>query len=107
MGVQYEALDLFHSNTILNISKGGMFIKTDRPHPLGTVLLLEFTLPGRKESIHVTGKVVWTHKPTQTSISSYEPGMGIKFLDIKPNDLALIEDYVFVELALAKAQDEE
>ncbi len=106
IGVQYKALDLFETNTILNISKGGMFIKTNKPHPLGTVLSLEFTLPGRKESIHATGLVVWNHKPTQTSISSYAPGMGVKLTKIEPGDLALIEDYVFVELALAKSQDE-
>jgi uncharacterized protein (TIGR02266 family) len=92
---------------MLNISKGGMFIKTNSPHPLGTVLSLEFTLPGRKETIHATGLVVWHHKPAQTNVSSHEPGMGIKLTEINPMDLALIEDYVFVEQALAKAQDEE
>jgi uncharacterized protein (TIGR02266 family) len=70
---------------MLNISKGGMFIKTNSPHPLGTVLSLEFTLPGRKETIHATGLVVWHHKPAQTNVSSHEPGMGIKLTEINPH----------------------
>jgi uncharacterized protein (TIGR02266 family) len=98
--VNYKNLDLFYKNTVMNISQGGMFIKTDSPLPLGSEIDLEFTLPGQEKTITARGLVVWQHQLTQSTISSQEPGMGIRLKEISQQNLALIRD--FVEQVLAK-----
>jgi len=98
--VNYGNVGLFHTNTILNISQGGLFIQTDSPLDLGTEIELTFTLPGASQEIQATGLVVWRHAPTPSKISSHTPGMGIKLKRIAAQDLAQIR--TFVEEALRK-----
>ncbi len=92
--VNCKNLDVFSKHNILNISQGGVFIQTDSPFSLGTEVDLEFTLPDQKGTIKTKGLVVWKHGQTKSSISSYEPGMGIKFKEISPQDLTLITSCV-------------
>ncbi len=90
MEVDCKNLDVFSKHNILNISRGGVYIQTDSPHPLGTEIDLEFALPGIEETIKAKGLVVWVHERAKTSISSYQPGMGIKFKEISPEGLTAI-----------------
>ena len=99
--VNYGNVGLFHTNSILNISQGGLFIQTDSPLDLGTEIEVTFTLPGSTREIRATGLVVWRHAPTHSKISSHTPGMGIKLKRIAAQDLALIRE--FVEKARGKA----
>jgi len=92
--VNYRNLDTFYRNTVLNISQGGMFIRTRTLLPLGTEIALEFTLPGQEEKITSEGIVVWIHRPTTSKISSSPFGMGIRFRRMHPRDLKRIRDYV-------------
>jgi type IV pilus assembly protein PilZ len=94
MEIGCRNLDVFSKHNTLNISRGGVYIQTDTPLPLGTEVDLEFTLPGMEETIKVQGLVVWVHERTKISISSYQPGMGIKFEEISPEGLTMITNCV-------------
>lgn len=61
-----------------DISLGGLFLESDIPVRIGTMLLLSFQIPPHKRPIHVTGEVVRR---------ALDNGMGIRFLGL--NDLAL------------------
>jgi uncharacterized protein (TIGR02266 family) len=74
----------------IEISAGGIFLKTTRALSEGTMLTLRVTLPGIKHAFTVLGKVVRTVKGGLLS----EAGMGIRFLDLMPGDRAVINDYV-------------
>jgi Tfp pilus assembly protein PilZ len=66
----------YETGSTEDISQGGLCLKVNRVLPLGTVLRLEFDLPGDKpEHIEVLGKVVW-QRPDNAAIFS----TGIKFL---------------------------
>ncbi len=72
--VDYKKLNTFFADYTKNISKGGTFIKTRKPLPVGTRFLFRLTIPGRAEPFHLNGEVV--HAGT----GGEEAGMGIRFV---------------------------
>lgn len=90
----------FVTSYMLNISKGGLFIKTDEALPLDTIVFLRFTLPGDTKLIETEGKVVWCN--TKKEKGYFPRGMGIKFLRLNPDDAEKIK--IFVDEHLAQIQ---
>ncbi len=72
--VDYKKLNSFFADYTKNISKGGTFIKTKKPLPIGTRFLFKLSVPQRNEPFELVGEVVWS------TIEGEEPGMGIKFV---------------------------
>ncbi|MBL8914331.1 MAG: TIGR02266 family protein [Archangium sp.] len=72
--VDYKKLNSFFADYTKNISKGGTFIKTKKPLPIGTRFLFKLTVPLRAAPFELLGEVVWS------TIEGEEPGMGIKFV---------------------------
>jgi len=76
--VEYKRLNTFFADYTKNISRGGTFIKTSRPLPVGTEFLFKLFVPGREEPLTIHGEV-------QRIIGGggapgEEPGMAIKFV---------------------------
>lgn len=91
--VDYSAKEMFNSNYVTNLSKGGVFIKTDEPLPIHSEIHLTFRLPESNVTIKATGKVVWTFD-IKRGTGHVVPGMGIRFIDLSPDDRRTIEQYV-------------
>ncbi len=72
--VDYKKLNSFFADYTKNISKGGTFIKTKKPLPIGTRFLFKLTVPQRQAPFELLGEVVWA------TDEGDEPGMGIKFV---------------------------
>ena len=70
-----------------NLSAGGIFLENTIPHPKGTVVNLQFTLPGDTVPIKVRGEIV-------NAAASDELGMGIKFVDVEPDVERRIAEFV-------------
>src|SRR5262245_8104451 len=82
--VEYKRLNTFFYDYTKNISKGGTFIKTEKPLDVGTIFLFKLMLPAQAEPLKIRGEVRWVVKegeplPPQVQ-SGHEPGMGIKFV---------------------------
>ena len=78
--VDYERMNSFFSDYTRNISKGGTFIKTARPLPIGTRFLFALVVPALSEPVQLDGKVTWI-LPAEAAVPRGEdPGMGIRFL---------------------------
>lgn len=71
-----------------NLSEGGIFLERTIPHPVGTRVTLEFTLPGDAEPIRVHAEIV-----NAATVES-EPGMGLRFVDVPPALAERIRGYV-------------
>jgi len=68
-----------------NISKTGMFIATVKPREIGEQYPVEIAIPQvLAQPLRCTCEVVW--KRTYDPKSPYEPGMGVKFIDL-PKDI--------------------
>ncbi len=94
--VDYKKLNSFFADYTKNISKGGTFIKTKKPLPIGTRFLFKLSVPQRKDPFELVGEVVWS------TIEGEEPGMGIKFVysdDRQRSDFeALVENLMSTSL---------
>ena len=72
--VDYKKLNSFFADYTRNISKGGTFIKTKKPLPIGTRFLFRLTVPQRVPAFELLGEVVWATTEGEAA------GMGIKFV---------------------------
>ncbi|TMA27821.1 MAG: TIGR02266 family protein [Deltaproteobacteria bacterium] len=78
--VDYERMNSFFADYTANISKGGTFIKTERPLPIGTRCLFSFSLPALSEPLQLEGEVSWILPPETARERGENPGMGVRFL---------------------------
>ncbi len=72
------------------ISDEGMFIKTLHPRPLGTNHTVSFIL--QKKIIRVEAQVLYTYGFGDGP--GKDPGMGMLFVDIETEDLALVKAHI-------------
>ncbi len=73
--VEYRNAAAFLISYSTNLSKGGMFVETEEPLPVGTEVALRFAIPGEPH-IDVIGIVAWV----QAWKTQQQPrGMGIRF----------------------------
>lgn len=74
--VEYKRLNTFFADYTKNISRGGTFIKTSRPLPVGTEFLFKLFVPGRAEPLTIHGEV----QRIIDASSDEEAGMAIRFV---------------------------
>jgi len=85
--------ELFFANHVCNISRGGLFIRSDTPLPLQAEVSLVLRLPGTDQSICVTGRVIWNYD-IQRGTSRIVPGSGIRFIGMTAADRSKLESYL-------------
>ena len=78
--VDYERMNSFFADYTKNISKGGTFIKTVRPLPIGTAFVFSLSVPALSEPVQLTGEVTWVMNPEVALKKGEDPGMGIRFI---------------------------
>ena len=70
---------IFFADYTKNISKGGTFIKTNKPLRIGTEFIFKLHIPSLDEPLSLLGSVQWVVTPEQATHD--EPaGMGIEFV---------------------------
>ncbi len=79
--VEYKRLNAFFADYTKNISRGGTFIKTAKPLPIGTEFLFKLYVPHLDGPLEIHGEVQWiVNEADVTAGSSEEAGMGIRFV---------------------------
>jgi type IV pilus assembly protein PilZ len=73
--VEYRTAGAFLVSYSVNLSKGGIFIETSSPLPVGSQVDLQFEVPG-VGALDVTGQVAWAR---QGAFDGLPDGMGIQF----------------------------
>ena len=88
LSVDYASGDTFLFSYITNISVMGIFIQTLDPFVPGTRLRLRFSPPpeigGGDTSVELEGEVVWIN-PFRPDGDNPNPGMGVRFLSLTPD----------------------
>lgn len=93
--VEYKKMNTFFADYTKNISKGGTFIKTDRPLPVGTEFLFKLTLPKRESPFRLKGEVIWTNRVEEVQNPEVDAmGMGIRFIFDYEHDRTQFESQV-------------
>jgi type IV pilus assembly protein PilZ len=79
--VDCETDETFLYASITNISQMGIFVRTNEPLAVGTVVRLRFTPPGGAEPFSSRGRVQWVNR-VHTFGENLNPGMGVMFLNL-------------------------
>lgn len=85
----------FFSGISGDLSEGGLFVATYTPQPVGSELTVSFVLPpigGVSRSITAPAMVAWIRPPAGDD--GPEPGMGLRFYSLGPEDRAAIERFM-------------
>ena len=78
---EFRGLDQFIMEYVQNISKSGVFIKSDDPLPVGTEFLFRLVIPKLPEPVELKGTVVWINSREEKARPEIEElGMGIRFV---------------------------
>jgi len=89
--VTYPSAQEFQADYTSNISRGGMFISTENPPPIGTMVDINLHLPSLVDPINLTGEVVHSHRPGE---GEGGPGLGLKFIDIDAVSRGTLASYL-------------
>lgn len=99
--VEYKRLNAFFADYTKNISRGGTFIQTSKPLPVGTEFVFKLHVPSLPEPLRIRGQVKWIVEPPRddepppprgTDLPA--PGMGIRFVYGTVDERQRVEDLV-------------
>lgn len=86
---EFGSVEQFISEYVMNLSRSGVFIKSDEPLPIGTQVNLRFTVIfDELETIEGVGEVVRIVEP---GTPDQVPGMGVVFVELTQVSRELIE----------------
>lgn len=84
---RFDTFEDFMAEYALDISEGGMFIRTKEPRAEGSMIYLQFALKDGTRLIEALGRVVRVN-------GDDDAGMGIEFVNCDQDSRALIEAIV-------------
>jgi uncharacterized protein (TIGR02266 family) len=90
--LEFESFQGFLSEYSANISTGGMFVRSQNPPSVGSIVRFSLQLKGNFRLIQGRGEVVWARQLDGGPLSP--PGMGIRFIDLPPSALDLLRKIV-------------
>lgn len=88
--VRFREKSSFVRSYMLNVNKGGLFLRTDRPLPIDADVVMHVRLPDDEEVMTIQGRVVWIN----TKSKAFPAGMGIQFTEILSEHRDKIDAFV-------------
>lgn len=92
--VDYSSEDTFLFAYITDMSTKGFFIHTNTPEAIGTLLKMEFTIPGESKPLTVEGEVMWVNTYRPGDFDNLNPGMGVRFTEMEQDAQSKITSLV-------------
>src|SRR5579872_3818692 len=83
--IQYRFGNTIAAALTLNLSHGGIAIRTTSPLDGGSKIKVRFRLPGSKRDIDADGRIAWSDRRV---------GMGVQFESVEPAAQTLIDNFV-------------
>ena len=86
------------SDFSVDLSTGGLYLKTKMPLGIDDDLTLTFSLPGQDEkAISCGARVAWVNQEENPPKPELPSGVGVQFVDLAPEDLASIASCLQIE----------
>ncbi len=86
--VRYSSLDELVVAYSEDVSRGGMYLVTEKFLPVGAVARVNVTLPDGDPDLHVIARVAYVIDAARAKELGRKPGMGMQFLDIEGQPFA-------------------
>lgn len=75
----------------VDMSSGGLFLKTDASFSINQRVLLSFTLPDINKIVNCRAKVAWVNSKDEPKKPELPAGIGLQFLDLSEEYLNSIQ----------------
>jgi len=86
------------SDFSVDLSTGGLYLKTNIPLEIDDDLMLTFSLPGQEEkSVSCGARVAWVNQEENPLKPELPSGVGVQFVDLAPEDLASVASCLEIE----------
>jgi len=99
ISVAYGMESNFLFSYMTNISEMGIFIQTEDPHQIGSPLQVRFEAPA-EGPFDLEGVVAWVN-PLRPHGENLNPGMGIRFTNLRPEErerlVALVHTIAYLQ----------
>jgi uncharacterized protein (TIGR02266 family) len=97
-----QSLQQFIERYGVDVSRGGIFIRTREPLPVGTRLKLDFQLVDTAPLFQGDGTVVWIreHDPARAGVT---PGMGVRFDRLSPESQTTLDTILEEKIRLQQS----
>src|SRR6266542_1665513 len=83
--IQYRFGNTIAAALTLNLSRGGIAIRTTSPLDAAVKIKVRFRMPGSKQDIDAEVRVAWSDRRV---------GMGVQFEELQPGSQALVDQFV-------------
>ena len=83
--IQYRFGNTIAAALTLNLSRGGIAVRTTSPLDSGSKIKVRFRMPGSRRDIDAEGRVAW---------SDHHVGMGVQFEKVDPSHQTIIDNFV-------------
>ena len=85
----------------VDLSAGGLYIKTNFPLKVNEELKLVFSLPEEydQKPVSCRARIAWVNSESNPVKPDLSPGVGVEFIDIPPEDLASITNFLEINAA--------
>ena len=97
-----ESLQQFIERYGVDVSRGGIFIRTREPLPVGTRLKLDFQLVDTAPLFQGDGTVVWIREH-DASRAGVTPGMGVRFDRLTPESQTTLDTILEEKIRLQQS----
>ena len=97
--VGFESYGEIRESLMTNVSRGGLFITTPAPLPLGTKLRVQIRIAESQDVLDLQGEVAWQN--SGPGLVSEELGMGIQLVRLTPEEEKAVDN--LYERSLRKA----
>ncbi len=78
----------------VDVSAGGLYLKTDFPLTTDEPLVLRFSLPKQQQMVSCKARVAWVNTKENPRNPNIPTGMGIQFVEISLEDLRSIRRFI-------------
>jgi uncharacterized protein (TIGR02266 family) len=75
----------------MDMSSGGLFLKTETSFSVNDKVLLSFTLPDADKIVNCSAKVAWVNLKDEPKKPELPAGVGLQFLDLSTEYLLSIQ----------------
>ena len=78
----------------VDLSTGGLYLKTDIPLTVDESLRLQFSLPNHDKTLSCKARVAWVNPADRPRKPELPPGVGIQFVDLSLEDLKSLKRFL-------------
>jgi uncharacterized protein (TIGR02266 family) len=92
--VGFETESNFFTGLTQDISEGGLFVATHDLKPVGTIMKIQFNLPGAGGPMTIESEVRWLRESSSLHRSDGPHGMGLRFLNLSDEQKNIITNFL-------------